>query len=161
MRYALPLLLMFLPVTLAGDRLDCGLRAGERYWITRAGLIFPDGSIREDWYNCELMQGVTFSILWDDASPDPVSAFDVPLVVSTRRYRVESHSDCTGTPDEQHARSQRQAERIRDQLLAEQGVLWENVELLALGCTHPLVSPEVTEEDRKKNRRVEVILLGP
>jgi hypothetical protein len=159
MRYALLLLLLLLPSSLAGDRVDCGIQPGERYWITTAGLVFPDGSVRVDWRNCVLMEGVIFSVLWDEAPAEP-SPPAVPTPPAARRYRVESHSDCTGTAEEQKARSQRQAERVRDQLV-ERGATPDAVELVALGCTRPLVSPEVTVEDRNQNRRVEIILLGP
>jgi hypothetical protein len=131
---------------------------GERYWVTREGLVFPDGSIRTEWRACHIPEGVIFSIRWEEADPVPVS---VHASVSARRYRIEAHADCTGTTEEQALRSLRLAERVRDQLVVEQKVPLSNIELVALGCTRPLVSPEVTAEDRKKNRRVEVILLAP
>ena len=131
---------------------------GERYWITTRGLVFPDGILREDWKNCQLMEGITFSIRWDEADAEPAPAPPVPEPV--RRYRVEAHSDCTGTPEEQAARSLRLGERIREQLVAQQGLLFTQIEVVPLGCTRPLVSPEVTDQDRAKNRRVEVILVG-
>lgn len=97
------LLLCLVPLLFAGEaeapppappvkvREECGIVPGERYWITTRGLIFPDGTLREDWKNCRLMEGITLSILVGES---------------------------------------------------------------------PLVSPEVTEQDRTKNRRVEVVLVG-
>ena len=131
---------------------------GERYWITTHGLVFPDGTLREDWKNCRLVEGITFSILWDEANAEPAPAAPVPDPV--RRYRIEAHSDCTGTAEEQAARSLRLGERIRAQLVAQQGLSLTQIEVVPLGCTRPLVSPEVTEQDRARNRRVEVILVG-
>ena len=161
-RSPLLVLLCLVPLLFAGDaeapartppvREDCGIVSGERYWITRRGLVFPDGTLREDWKNCAFVEGITFSLRYDEADPAPSPV--------TRRYRVEAHSDCTGTPDEQAARSLRLAERIRDQLVTQQGIPLDHIEVAPLGCTRPLVSPEVTDQDRATNRRVEVILVG-
>lgn len=166
-RSPLFLLLCLVPLLFAGDadapappvkvREECGIVPGERYWITTRGLVFPDGTLREDWKNCQLMEGITFSIRWDESDAEPALA---PVPEPVRRYRVEAHSDCTGTPEEQATRSLRLGERIREQLVAQQKLLLTQIEVVPLGCTRPLVSPEVTDQDRAKNRRVEVILVG-
>lgn len=166
-RSPLFLLLCLVPLLFAGDadapvppvkvREECGIVPGERYWITTRGLVFPDGTLREDWKNCQLMEGITFSIRWDESDAEPALA---PVPEPVRRYRVEAHSDCTGTPEEQATRSLRLGERIREQLVAQQKLLLTQIEVVPFGCTRPLVSPEVTDQDRMRNRRVEVILVG-
>lgn len=61
------LLLLLLAPSLATERADCGLVAGERYWITTGGLVLPDGSTLVDWHACRLPEGLILALPWDEA----------------------------------------------------------------------------------------------
>lgn len=67
-----------------GDVVDCGFVAGERYWITRRGVAFPNGALLEDTTGCEIPVGVTFAIRWGD----------------TPGFVIETHAACRSAADE-------------------------------------------------------------
>ena len=71
-----PLLLVLLLLVPAhgGDRVwaECGLLPGERYWITRDGLLLPDGTTLQGWHICDLPEGVILSIAVNERH-DPVA----------------------------------------------------------------------------------------
>jgi outer membrane protein OmpA-like peptidoglycan-associated protein len=72
------------------------------------------------------------------------------------RFRIEAHTDTGGPPEVNKALSVRRATAVRAALL-ELGVARTRVQAVGLGETRPLVRPEVTEEDRRANRRVEIV----
>lgn len=86
MRPFLLLGLALLPAS-AGDRFDCGIVPGERYWITLQGLVFPDGSIMPDWKMCDLHEGVILAVSYDEDPPIP-------------NYVIETHAACKPAPSE-------------------------------------------------------------
>lgn len=119
MRGFLCFLLLFLPPSLAGngDRVDCGIVPGERYWITTSGLVFPDGSVLEDWHNCKLAQGVTFALAWDESGPS---------------YVIEVHPSCN--PSKEEAKQLEDLVAKAKAALAEQGADLASVPVNTLDC---------------------------
>jgi hypothetical protein len=68
---------------------------------------------------------------------------------------LEVHTSCEGSKSQQLIRSQKAADQIKLFLLA-QGILETRVTMIARGATQPVAPcPEKSEEDRKKNRRVD------
>jgi outer membrane protein OmpA-like peptidoglycan-associated protein len=72
------------------------------------------------------------------------------------RFRVEAHSDLAGPDDFNQQLSVRRAATVRSALIG-LGVPRTRVVAVGLGETAPLVVPEVTEEDRLTNRRIEIV----
>ena len=68
----------------AGSVVDCGFVAGERYWITRRGIVFPNGDTLEDSTGCTIPVGVILAIRWGE----------------TPGYVIETHAACKGATDE-------------------------------------------------------------
>lgn len=71
------------------------------------------------------------------------------------RVRVEIHLDGTGDP---MVRGEVLVTAARG-LLTVNGITPDRVEIVNRGATVPLVAPEVTDQDRAKNRRVDVIVV--
>jgi hypothetical protein len=71
----------------AGEQRDCGFVAGERYWITMRGIVFPDGHLLEDYRPCIIPEGVVLAVLWDE-TPD------------ISQYVIETHASCAPLPNE-------------------------------------------------------------
>lgn len=86
MRPFLLLGLALLPAS-AGERRECGIVPGERYWILSDGLLFPDGTILPDWHGCQLAAGVTLALAYDEDPPIP-------------NYVIETHAACKPAPSE-------------------------------------------------------------
>lgn len=68
--------------------------------------------------------------------------------------KISGHTDSGGDPDSNLKLSQKRAEAIKDYLVLVGGIDEARVESLGFGSSRPIV-PEVTEEDKKLNRRVE------
>jgi outer membrane protein OmpA-like peptidoglycan-associated protein len=79
-------------------------------------------------------------------------------VYPSLRFRVEGHTDNTGSFNTNRALSLQRAVTVRDYLLA-QGVADSHIEVIGLGPDQPVASNE-TAEGRARNRRVEIILSG-
>jgi outer membrane protein OmpA-like peptidoglycan-associated protein len=79
-------------------------------------------------------------------------------VYPSLRFRVEGHTDNTGSFNTNRALSLQRAVTVRDYLQA-QGVSSSNIEVVGLGPDQPVASNE-TSEGRARNRRVEIILTG-
>jgi hypothetical protein len=71
------------------------------------------------------------------------------------RVRVEIHLDGTGDP---MSRGEALVLAARS-LLTVNGITPDRVEIVNRGATVPLVTPEITDQDRAKNRRVDVIVV--
>lgn len=74
------------------------------------------------------------------------------------RVRISGHTDGVGSPTGKEALSRRRALAVMSYLM-QKGIPNNRLETAGYGMSKPLVSPEVTEEDRAKNRRVEVEIL--
>lgn len=71
------------------------------------------------------------------------------------KLRISGHTDSLGDPAKNLELSKQRAENIRDYIVVFAGIFEGRVEAQGFGDTQPIVENEVTEEDRKLNRRVE------
>lgn len=76
-----------------------------------------------------------------------------------RQIRVEGHTDSTGNAEYNLGLSRRRAESVRD-LLVDRGIEPSRITTAGLGEDYP-VADNSTPEGRRKNRRVDIILLKP
>ena len=74
------------------------------------------------------------------------------------RFRVEGHTDSTGSDETNRKLSQARATSVRDYLIG-QGVESSNISEVGLGPDQP-IADNGTTEGRARNRRVEIILTG-
>ncbi|MFZ2509418.1 MAG: OmpA family protein, partial [Steroidobacteraceae bacterium] len=79
-------------------------------------------------------------------------------VYPSLRFRVEGHTDDTGSYETNQTLSLARAISVRDYLIG-QGVDASSIEVEGLGPDRPIASNE-TSEGRARNRRVEIILSG-
>lgn len=87
----------------------CGLVPGERYWITRDGLVMPDGTVLEGWHLCDIPEGVILSIAVNERH-DPVAtvvvhpacapASNEEALLGTMREDAIAYAKANGFPDE-------------------------------------------------------------
>jgi OOP family OmpA-OmpF porin len=68
---------------------------------------------------------------------------------------IAGHTDTVGSPTHNLALSQRRAEAVRTFLIAS-GISPSRLTARGYGITRLLISPETTDEDRARNRRVEL-----
>jgi len=77
------------------------------------------------------------------------------------KLRISGHTDNKGNKNDNMALSLARAESIKKFLTEEGKVRPKRVEALGFGPLKPIVVPEVTESDRKINRRVEFEIVPP
>lgn len=118
----------------------------------------PTGSIRDD------ERGTVVTVLFEmgDAS---LTAPGKALLdkgygkVGDRPVVIEGHTDSTGSAELNQQLSTARAEAARDYLI-EKGVPKDKITVNGMGETQP-VGPNTSDEDRARNRRVEVIIKAP
>lgn len=71
------------------------------------------------------------------------------------KLRISGHTDSMGDPAKNLALSKERAQNIRDYIVIFAGIIKERVQAEGFGDTQPIVLEEITEADRKLNRRVE------
>ena len=74
------------------------------------------------------------------------------------RFKIEGHTDSTGSPETNRLLSMQRAISVRDYLIA-QGVAASGIEVEGLGPDRP-VADNATAQGRAQNRRVEIVLTG-
>jgi outer membrane protein OmpA-like peptidoglycan-associated protein len=79
-------------------------------------------------------------------------------VYPSLKFRIEGHTDSTGSDATNRELSYKRAATVRDYLVA-QGVESSRINIVGLGPDSPVASNE-TSEGRARNRRVEIILTG-
>jgi outer membrane protein OmpA-like peptidoglycan-associated protein len=72
------------------------------------------------------------------------------------RFRVEGHTDNTGSVETNQELSLRRAIAVRDYLIS-QGVAASSTDVAGLGPSRPIADNE-TAEGRQRNRRVEIVI---
>ena len=82
----------------------------------------------------------------------------IVAVYPTMKFRIEGHTDNTGSDAINRPLSLNRAGTVRDFLVA-QGVPNSSIDMDGLGPDHPVASND-TAEGRARNRRVEIILTG-
>jgi outer membrane protein OmpA-like peptidoglycan-associated protein len=79
-------------------------------------------------------------------------------VYPSMKFRVEGHTDITGSAETNRVLSLARATSVRDYLVG-QGVDASNISVVGLGPEQP-VADNATSQGRARNRRVEIILTG-
>jgi OmpA-OmpF porin, OOP family len=74
-----------------------------------------------------------------------------------KQLRIEGHTDSRGSRDMNMKLSQARAESVRNYLIS-RGISPDRLTAQGFGPDHPVVTPEVTQEDMQKNRRSEFII---
>lgn len=74
------------------------------------------------------------------------------------RMRIEGHADSTGTHQRNLALSQERATAVANYLM-QSGIAADRIETIGYASTRPLVSND-TEEGRRRNRRIEFVILS-
>jgi outer membrane protein OmpA-like peptidoglycan-associated protein len=74
------------------------------------------------------------------------------------RFRIEGHTDNTGSVQTNEALSLRRAIAVRDYLIS-QGVAASSTDAAGLGSSRP-IDDNATAEGRARNRRVEIVITG-
>jgi outer membrane protein OmpA-like peptidoglycan-associated protein len=98
--------------------------------------------------------------LSDTASDDLNNIVEVLGEFENRKIRVIGHTDSTGPEDYNLSLSLRRARRTATELKRRAPELDKRMTYIGMGESSPLVSNE-TEEGRRKNRRVEIIIMNP
>ena len=75
------------------------------------------------------------------------------------QVEVQGHTDDVGADQYNQGLSERRANAVRDQLVTVNGLATERFVVKAYGESRP-VAPNDGEENRQRNRRVEVVILG-
>jgi len=96
--------------------------------------------------------------LKDDAQTSLVEVVDLLQSEPGKKIRIEGHTDSVGDAEANLNLSERRAKSVLDALVS-LGVDASRITTIGLGEDFPIASNE-TEEGRKKNRRVDVILLA-
>ncbi len=71
------------------------------------------------------------------------------------KLRISGHTDLEGDSEKNLKLSQERAQNIHDYMVLFAGIITERVEATGYGDTKPIIENEVTDADRKLNRRVE------
>lgn len=84
------------------------------------------------------------------------SIVDFLVTHPTRSVRISGHTDNTGNESHNLTLSQKRADVVAEYLV-DNGVAIKRVESTGMGSSKP-IAPNTTDEGRKKNRRVEVLI---
>ena len=114
----IPFLLLLAPAP-AGQR-DCGLVAGQRYWIVRGGGLIGDDVVVEDSTDCYIPEGIILSVQWNESPP---------------KSRILVHPACTPAADDE-AMLTKMTEQARG-FLRQNGFSDENITVERRECATP------------------------
>ncbi|MBI3259717.1 MAG: OmpA family protein [Ignavibacteriae bacterium] len=98
------------------------------------------------------------SVIQPESYPELKRMADVLRRNQTTRIMINGHTDDIGSDDYNIQLSKERAEAVLE-FFVKQGVQRSQIETQGLGKSHP-VSPNDTEQERQKNRRVEFIILA-
>ena len=96
----------------------------------------------------------SFEIL-EEMKPDLDKLVDYLLDNPTVKLTISGHTDSKGNPEKNQQLSQKRAESIRSYLISTGDIEPERIKAIGYGSSKPIKKIEVTDEDRKLNRRVE------
>ncbi|HUR17797.1 MAG TPA: OmpA family protein [Acidimicrobiales bacterium] len=94
-----------------------------------------------------------------DASATLAKVAQVVGFYGDAQVEVQGHTDDVGTDQYNQGLSERRANAVRDHLVTVSGIPPERLVVKAYGESRP-VAPNDSEENRQRNRRVEVVILG-
>jgi outer membrane protein OmpA-like peptidoglycan-associated protein len=97
--------------------------------------------------------------LTDNANEDLNNIVQVIRDFPDRRVRVIGHTDSTGTEDYNYSLSMRRARRTAEELKKRDSSLQGRLTYIGMGENKPIAAND-SEEGRRRNRRVEIILLN-
>jgi outer membrane protein OmpA-like peptidoglycan-associated protein len=117
---------------------------------TPQGILINIGEILFEFDSDELTEG---------ADRDLNNIVDVLEDFLDRRVRVVGHTDSSGPEEYNLSLSMRRARRTADELRLRDPTLRGRITYLGMGESKPIAS-NATEEGRRKNRRVEIIILN-
>lgn len=95
----------------------------------------------------------------EDAKATLAKVAEVIAFYATAQVEVQGHTDDEGTDQYNQGLSERRANAVREYLIGAAGVAAERIVVKAYGESQP-VAPNDSEENRQRNRRVEVVILG-
>lgn len=95
----------------------------------------------------------------DDARVTLAKVAAVLAFYGDAQVEVQGHTDDEGTDRYNQGLSERRANAVRDHLVTTAHVAAERLIVRAYGESRP-VAPNDTEENRQRNRRVQVVILG-
>ena len=133
--------------------------------VTKSELNRPDTL---EVYLLPLAEGVSFTLdniyfetskfdLLQESFKELDELVSILKATSTLRIRVEGHTDNVGDFDKNLELSKKRAQAVKDYLLTK-GIAKERVEIQGYGQTRPVAKGQ-SEEEKSKNRRVEIIIL--
>ncbi|UCB44670.1 MAG: OmpA family protein [Spirochaetota bacterium] len=114
------------------------------------GIIINIGEILFKFDSDELTEG---------ASEDLDNIVDVLREFPDRRIRIIGHTDSTGPHEYNLSLSLRRAKTTANELRDRLSILKDRLTYIGMGESRPIASNE-TEEGRRKNRRVEILILN-
>ena len=110
-----------------------------------------------------LPEQVLFDFDRADVRPDATATLDkVAQVVgfyTGAQVEIGGHTDDVGTDQYNQGLSERRANAVRDHLVTVNGIAADRFVVKAYGASKP-VAPNDSPENRQRNRRVEVVILG-
>lgn len=95
------------------------------------------------------------SIILEKSFPELENLADILKENKDLNITIQGHTDITGKAEDLHALSERRAEAVKDFLVV-QKIKSERIQVEGLGGTQPIFLTPKNEEQRQKNRRVEV-----
>ena len=114
----LPFLLLLAPTPT--EKQDCGLVAGQRYWVVAGGGLVGDDLVVADATDCIIPEGVILSVHWNETPP---------------RSRILVHPACSPTKDDE-AILRRMTEQARA-FLRQNGFDDANISVERTECATP------------------------
>ena len=117
---------------------------------TEQGILINIGEILFKFDSAELTEG---------ASEDLDNIVGVLREFPDRRIRIIGHTDSTGTHEYNLSLSLRRAKTTAQELKDRLSILKDRLTYIGMGESRPIASNE-TEEGRKMNRRVEILILN-
>ncbi len=110
-----------------------------------------------------LPEQVLFDFNKADVRPDASTTLDkVAEVVgfyAGAQVEIQGHTDDVGTDQFNQGLSERRANAVREHLIIVNGIAAETLVVKAFGESRP-IAPNDSEQNRQRNRRVEVVILG-
>jgi outer membrane protein OmpA-like peptidoglycan-associated protein len=149
--------------SLSNDELVCALNpkcGAERVMIRRRGITISKPESSRQTAPSPYFNNITFSFNSAELTHDAQATLDriaVALHAPSNRtldYRIEGHTDATGSVAYNQILSQRRAESVRKYLVT-MGISEERLTAVGFGKTRPLPNPPAASPYAPVNRRVQ------
>jgi outer membrane protein OmpA-like peptidoglycan-associated protein len=104
------------------------------------------------------LQGIEFDVNEATIRPESIAILDNAADVLTKfpsvNFEIGGHTDTTGNADSNQRLSEARARAVLDYLVGK-GIAADRLTAVGFGETKPLASPENTDADKQRNRRIE------